>query len=75
LHLTDRTGAPLTATAIDAQAERPVGPPNLTALTFRAAGDGQYLADTSLFSGQWDLLLTVHADGRDYRTTRRVVVK
>jgi nitrogen fixation protein FixH len=75
LRLTDRTGAPLGATGINAQAERPIGPVDATVLTFRSIGDGRYLADTSLYSGQWDLMLTVHADGRDYRATRRVVVK
>lgn len=75
IRLTDRTGAPLTATAIDAHAERPVGPSETTALTFRPVGQGRYQADTSLFSGQWDVMLTVHADGRLYSATRRVVVK
>jgi nitrogen fixation protein FixH len=75
LRLTDRTGEPLTATEINAQAERPVGPANLTALAFRLIGDGQYQADTSLYSGQWDIMLTLRADGREYRATRRVVVK
>lgn len=75
LRLTDRTGAPLSAIGINAQAERPIGPVDATVLTFRSIGDGRYLADTSLYSGQWDVMLTVHADGRDYRATRRVVVK
>jgi nitrogen fixation protein FixH len=75
LHLTDRSGAPLTATAIKAQAERPVGPVDSTSLTFRPIGDGRYQADTSLFSGQWDIMLTVEADGHQYNATRRVVVK
>jgi nitrogen fixation protein FixH len=75
LRLTDRTGAPLTATEINAQAERPVGPADSTALTFRLVGDGRYQAETSLYSGQWDIMLTVHAGGREYRATRRVVVK
>jgi nitrogen fixation protein FixH len=74
LHLTDRARTPLTATAIEAQAERPLGPPDSTALTFRPIGDGRYQADTSLYSGQWDIMLTVQADGRQYRATRRVVV-
>jgi nitrogen fixation protein FixH len=75
LRLTDRTGAPMRASGINAQAERPVGPTDSTALTFREAGDGRYQADTSLYSGQWDMMLTVQADGQDYRATRRVVVK
>jgi nitrogen fixation protein FixH len=75
LRLADRTGAPLRASEINAQAERPVGPTDPTSLTFRPAGDGRYQADTSLYSGQWDMMLTVQADGQDYRATRRVVVK
>jgi nitrogen fixation protein FixH len=75
LRLTDRAGAPLAASDINAQAERPLGPVEATALTFRAIGDGRYQADTSLVSGQWDIMLTVHADGRQYSATRRLVVK
>ena len=41
LRLTDRAGAPITVADIDAQAERPVGPLDLTVLTFRPIGDGQ----------------------------------
>jgi nitrogen fixation protein FixH len=75
LRLTDRTGAPLSATEIKAQAERPVGPVDSTALIFRAIGDGRYQTDTSLFSGQWDIMLTVQTGGQVYNTTRRLVVK
>ncbi len=75
LRLKDRSGAPLRASTINAQAERPVGPTDSTALTFRPAGDGRYLANTSLYSGQWDMMLTVQADGQAYKATRRVVVK
>ena len=49
LRLTDRTGAPLAAAAIDAQAERPVGPADTTRLTFQPLGGGRFQADTSLF--------------------------
>jgi nitrogen fixation protein FixH len=75
LRLTDRTGAPLTASRIDAQAERPVGPVDMTALAFRSIGDGRYQSDTSLYSGQWDIMLTVHTNGLEYRGTRRLAVK
>jgi nitrogen fixation protein FixH len=75
LRLTDRTGAPLTASSIDAQAERPVGPVDTTALAFRSIGDGRYQSDTSLYSGQWDIMLTVHTVGPEYRATRRLAVK
>jgi nitrogen fixation protein FixH len=75
LRLTDRNGAPLTEADISARAERPLGPEDATALTFRPIGDGRYQTDTSLFSGQWDVMLTVQADGRQFNATRRVVVK
>jgi nitrogen fixation protein FixH len=75
LRLTDRTGAPLTASMIDAQAERPVGPIDRTSLAFRPIGDGRYQSDTSLYSGQWDIMLTVHTVGPEYRATRRLAVK
>jgi nitrogen fixation protein FixH len=75
LRLTGRTGAPLTASRIDAQAERPVGPVDATALAFRSIGDGRYQSETSLYSGQWDIMLTVQTDGSEYRATRRLAVK
>jgi nitrogen fixation protein FixH len=75
LRLADRNGAPLGAATIEASAERPVGPATTTALTFRPVGAGQYQADTALFSGQWDIMLTVRAADRSYSATRRVVVK
>jgi nitrogen fixation protein FixH len=75
LRLTDRTGAPLAATEIIAEAARPVGPVVSTPLAFHPVGDGGFQSDTSLFSGQWDIMLTVTADGQQYRATRRVVVK
>jgi nitrogen fixation protein FixH len=75
LHLTGRDGAAIDAAQITARAERPVGPIDATPLVFRAIGDGRYQADTSLFSGQWDIMLTVRADGQRYDATRRVIVK
>ncbi len=75
LRLADRTGTPLHPNALDVHAERPVGPSDSTKLTFRPVGDGRYISNTSLYSGQWDMMLDVQASGQDYRTTRRVVVK
>jgi nitrogen fixation protein FixH len=75
LRLTDRNGDPLAVVTIDAHAERPIGPMNATPLAFRPVGDGRFQADTSLFSGQWDIMLTVQADGQRYDTTRRVIVR
>jgi nitrogen fixation protein FixH len=75
LHVTDRTGAPLAATSIDAHAERPVGPAENIKLSFRAIGDGRYQADAPLIPGQWDIMLSVHADDRLYSATRRLIVR
>ncbi len=75
LRLTDKTGAPLAQPQIDAHAERPLGPTQATALVFHATGDGGYTSDTTLFSGQWDLMLTVREGDHTYTTTRRVVVR
>jgi nitrogen fixation protein FixH len=75
LRLTDRNGAPLATAAIDAQAERPLGSAETTVLTFKPEGEGRFQADKALSSGQWDIMLTVRADGRLYSATRRVIVK
>ncbi len=75
LRLTDRSGAPLAPVAIEAHAERPIGPLDSTALQFHPVGDGKFQADTSLFSGQWDIMLTVRSNDGRYRATRRVIVK
>ena len=75
LRVTDRSGAPLAGIAIVAQAERPVGPATRTALPFHAEGGADYISDTALFAGQWDLLVTVNADGKSFTATRRIVVR
>ncbi|MBS0558738.1 MAG: FixH family protein [Proteobacteria bacterium] len=75
LRLTDKAGAPLAGAAVTAQAERPVGPPDRTALAFHAAPGGDLVADTTLFSGQWDVLITVQSDGRTLTATRRLLVR
>ena len=74
LILIDRSGAPLANPLIEAHAERPVGPAETTTLPFQAAGKGRYRSDTTLFSGQWDIMATVRAGGQEYSTTWRVVV-
>jgi nitrogen fixation protein FixH len=74
LRLADRNGTPLAAD-IDAYAERPLGSPDPTVLKFQPIGNGRFQASTTLFSGQWDIMLTIRADGRLYSATRRVIVK
>ena len=75
LRLTDKAGAPLPGAAVTARAERPVGPPEETPLAFHPASGGDLIADTTLFSGQWDVLLTVESGGSTYTATRRLVVR
>jgi nitrogen fixation protein FixH len=76
LALTDATGAPLAGAAVDATAERPLGDPLTTHLAFQEAAPGRYAADETLpAKGQWDVMLTVTAQGRDVTTTRRIVVR
>jgi nitrogen fixation protein FixH len=74
LRLSERNGTPLIA-MIDAQAERPVGPRDSAKLRFMSQGNGLYQADTPLFSGQWDIMLAIHANGQSYTMTRRVIVR
>lgn len=75
LQLNDRNGAPIGAATIEARAERPVGPAETTVLSFQPVGGDRFQADKSLFSGQWDIMLTVRAGGQTYTATRRVIVK
>ena len=51
LRLTDKAGAPLSNAVIDAHAERPLGPPESTVLTFRALDGERYQAETPLAFG------------------------
>ncbi|MBS0644351.1 MAG: FixH family protein [Acetobacteraceae bacterium] len=75
LMVVDREGQPLPAARIDVEAERPVGPKDHTVLALRDLGQGRLQSDTTLFSGQWDLLVTVHSGDHVYSTTRRVMVR
>ena len=75
LRLTDQAGAPLTQARIDAHAERPLGPQQITPLAFHEDSAGHLIADTTLFSGQWDLMLTIQSGDKTYTTTRRLVVR
>jgi nitrogen fixation protein FixH len=73
--LIDRSGAPLNGARVSATAERPLGPPTTTALTFQAAAGRYVTAQRLPEKGQWDLLVTATQDGRTYTTTRRVIVR
>jgi nitrogen fixation protein FixH len=73
IEVKDRTGHKTTAT-LHGIASHPVGPADATELNF-AGADGLYQAATPLpGAGQWDIALTMKADGAAYSTTRRVVV-
>jgi len=75
LQFADRAGQPLPDLHIEAIAERPVGPEERTTLSLRDLGQGRLQSETTLFSGQWDLLLTVHSGDHVYSTTRRLIVR
>jgi nitrogen fixation protein FixH len=75
LTVLDRDGRPLSGMQVDIQAERPVGPKDHTVLAMRDLGDGHMQSDTTLFSGQWDLLVSVRSGEAVYSTTRRLVVR
>ncbi|MGE0222183.1 MAG: FixH family protein [Acetobacteraceae bacterium] len=75
LMLTADQDSPLIGALVHATARRPLGGAMETALLFENVGKGRYVADTALaVPGQWDLLLTVTANGKELVTTRRVVV-
>lgn len=75
LHLLDRAGQTLANVTVQAHAVRPLGPEEPINLEFNPAGAGIWQSNTTLFSGQWDLFLTVHAGSRQYSTTQRLVVR
>ncbi len=73
--LSGRDGAPLVGASIAATAERPLGEAETTELTFHAIAPGRFEADPALAWGKWDMTLTVTAEGHEYHSVRRVVVK
>ncbi|HET6184305.1 MAG TPA: FixH family protein [Acetobacteraceae bacterium] len=70
----DRSGAPLGAVAVQAAAERPVGPPEHTELHFTGRGAGRFVAAETLGRGQWVVTVTIRRDGQAMSTTARLVV-
>jgi nitrogen fixation protein FixH len=75
LRLTGADGKAIVADQVAAQAERPVGPANVTKLNISSTGGGVYRADAPLAPGQWDIMLEVLAGGHQFNATRRVAVK
>ncbi len=75
LTLTDRDGHPLDGTDVDANAARPIGPPQTTPLAMHAVNGGLYLSDITLARGQWDLTLQVRRGDDVLRAVRRLIVR
>jgi nitrogen fixation protein FixH len=76
LILTDRKGAAMSGASVTALAERPLGAAETRSLRFREASAGHYIAGEALpGAGQWELTLSVSADGHDMAATRRVIVR
>jgi len=76
VRLVDAGGTPIAGATIEAQAQRPVGPPQTTALPFHEAGQGRYMAEMPLIdAGQWDLSIIARANGGSFAATRRVVTR
>ncbi|MEI7711860.1 MAG: FixH family protein [Rhodospirillales bacterium] len=76
LRLAGAGHAPLNRARIVATASRPVGEAMETSIVFYETMPGQYAGDITLpAQGQWELLLTIAADGHEVAATRRIVVK
>jgi nitrogen fixation protein FixH len=76
LMLTGRSGAPLRDAQVVGTAERVLGPPETVHLVFHDDGAGRYVADAALtMPGQWELQLSVGAQGHTIAATRRIVVE
>ncbi|HKM62631.1 MAG TPA: FixH family protein [Acidisphaera sp.] len=60
--------------AIEASAERPVGPREHTALVFLGGG-ARRVSETMLDPGQWDVTLTITEGTQALHTAKRVIVK
>jgi nitrogen fixation protein FixH len=70
-----RAGASLAGLRLEATIARPIGEAAPAPLALHAVGPGRYEADAALAPGAWDLDLTVTAEGGEYHTTRRLIVR
>lgn len=68
-------GGPLAGATLTATAERPLGETAPTLLVFHETAPGRFEADTPLALGKWAIDLTVSAQGHEFHTVRRLVVK
>lgn len=74
--LRNADGRPMDRAALSLEAARPVGVQAPVAISPRYIGDGRYAADIEdLRAGQWDIRMTVAADGHEAHYTRRIVVR
>lgn len=67
IQVRDRDGAPLADAIVTASAQRPLGPPQTTALTSAAT-----ILPTP---GPWDLTIRVQRGDQSFAVTRRVIVR
>ncbi|CAH2599702.1 Type cbb3 cytochrome oxidase biogenesis protein CcoH [Rhodovastum atsumiense] len=75
LTLAGPDGAPLQGAQITAVVQRPVGPPERAELSLRATAPGRYEAAAPLAFGKWDIDLVISAEGGQFHSIRRLVVK
>jgi nitrogen fixation protein FixH len=75
LALTDRNGKALDAARIEAQAERPVGPPSTTKLALRQVADGRFTSQEALAPGQWTVTVSIIRNGQVLNATERLVAR
>ena len=76
LHAVGRDGQALPNAMISATAIRPLGPKMETQLMFDAEPGATWRAETALpQAGQWDVQVQIAANGSQFVTTRRVLVK
>lgn len=72
----DRAGAPLAGAQVQLAAQRPLGEAHVVAVAVARDAAGTFLAEAALpEAGQWDLSITVTANGETETTTHRVVRK
>lgn len=73
LHARDAAGQALQGVSFTVEAQRPVGPPAWRLLTFLPEADGSCVSTSTLEAGgQWDLLITLRANGAEMHATRRL---
>jgi nitrogen fixation protein FixH len=75
LTLTGKGGKKLTDAKILAEAMRPLGAENRTALHFTETAPGFYAAPENLAAGQWDILLTVNLGADNTHITQRIIAQ